>query len=286
MKSTVQKFDPRQDMRSDTIEVFHYNGMLPVDVDVHYHDFYEVYLFLKGNSEYWIEGRRVPMAPGDLILISPSVLHRSVVLPEAVDYERIVLWINKDFIHSLSTPETDLTKCFERLSKAHINRVRPTGATLSPIASKLSELVGEYCEDKWGREACISALFVQFMIELNRLVEVSVQKSTKESEDGLVLNVLTYINENYMDEISLDFLAEKFFVSKYHLSHSFRREVGVSPYRYITLKRLLSAREMLLSGVPAGEVSYSCGFGDYAGFWRAFKSEYGISPKDFVQENN
>ena len=282
MKNTVQRFDPRQVMHSDTIEVFHYKGLLPVDVDVHHHDFYEVYLFLKGSAEYWIEGRRVTLSPGDFILINPTELHRSVMLPEATDYERVVLWINKDYLSSLSTSDTDLAACFDNTRPSHKNRLRPSGATLSPLASKLSELVDEYVSDSWGKSSCLNAIFIQFMVELNRLFESSAAKTAKEHEESFSSKVLRYINENFSEDLSLDALSERFFVSKYHLSHTFRREVGVSVYRYIMLKRLLAAKEMLLSGMAAGEVAYACGFCDYAGFWRAFKAEYGISPKDFA----
>ena len=285
MKNTIQHFDPRQVMNSDTFEVFHYKGLLPVDIDVHHHDFYEVYLFIKGSAEYWIEGRRVTMAPGDLILINPTELHRSVILPEATDYERIVLWINKDYLHSLSENGTNLAKCFESSRENHTNRLRPNGAALSPIAAKLSSLVEEYCSDSWGKSVCLEAIFIQFMVELNRLCEASSQKLQKEDEDSFILKVLKYINENYSEDLTLDLLAGLFFVSKYHLSHVFRREVGVSVYRYIMLKRLMVAKELLLSGATAGEAAYACGFGDYAGFWRAFRAEYGISPKKFVSGN-
>ena len=282
MKNTVQRFDPRQVMHTDTFEVFHYKGLLPVDFDVHHHDFYEVYLFLSGSAEYWIEGRRVTLAPGDFILINPTELHRSIVLPEATDYERIVMWISKDYLASLSSSDTDLARCFDSSRPSHRNRLRPSGATLSPLAVKLGELVEEYCAQEWGREASLNAIFLQFMVGLNRLADSSSGKPSKDNEESFVTKVLRYINENYSEELSLDLLAERFFVSKYHLSHAFRREVGVSVYRYIMLKRLLAAKELLLSGMSSGEVAYACGFGDYAGFWRAFKTEYGISPKEFA----
>lgn len=143
-------------MIGDTFEIFHYNGLLPVDFDVHHHDFYEVYLFLKGNAEYWIEGRRVSMAPGDFILINLTELHRSIILPESTDYERIVLWINKDYLQSLSTT-SDLSQCFDSANPSHKNRVRPSGATLSSLSSIMSSLVEEFCGDSWGETECLQA---------------------------------------------------------------------------------------------------------------------------------
>lgn len=286
MKEIVQHFDPRQVMNTESFEIFHYKGLLPVDVDVHHHDFYEVYLFLKGSAEYWIEGRRVSMVPGDLILINPTELHRSIVHPESTDYERIVLWINKEYLSSLSTPETDLSVCFDASRPFHMNRIRPTGAALSPIASTLASLVDEYFSSEWGKKTRLEAIFIQFMVELNRHYLSLSQRGAKDNEDSFVQSVLKYISENYMEELSLDSIADLFFVSKYHLSHAFRREVGVSLYRYVMLKRLLAAKEMLLSGMSAGEAAYASGFGDYAGFWRAFKAEYGISPKEFVMGDN
>ena len=86
-------------------------------------------------------------------------------------------------------------------------------------------------------------------------------------------------------ELSLDALAGELFVSKYHLSHAFSREVGVSVYRYILMRRLMMARQLLTAGEPAGQVCRSCGFADYTSFYRAFKSEYGISPREFTANN-
>jgi AraC-like DNA-binding protein len=96
---------------------------------------------------------------------------------------------------------------------------------------------------------------------------------------------MQHIAENLSTELSLADIADKLFVSKYYLSHAFSREVGVSVYRYIMLRRLLLARQMLLDGEAAGQVCRSCGFADYTSFYRAFKSEYGISPREFTAGN-
>ena len=98
----------------------------------------------------------------------------------------------------------------------------------------------------------------------------------------LVRSALAYINENLSQTITLEQLAARFYVSKYHLSHAFSREMGVSVYRYILLRRLLLARQLMAAGESAGGACRACGFTDYTSFYRAFKSEYGISPREFT----
>ena len=93
---------------------------------------------------------------------------------------------------------------------------------------------------------------------------------------------MQYISENIRNPLSLEEIAGQLFISKYHLSHAFSAEVGISVYRYILLRRLLMARQLLTEGEPAGQVCRSCGFSDYTSFYRAFKSEYGISPREFA----
>ena len=96
--------------------------------------------------------------------------------------------------------------------------------------------------------------------------------------------VVQYIEEHYQEELTLDMLANKFYINKYHLSHTFQRVVGTSVYRYIIKKRLMIATEMLSGGFPPTQVYQYCGFGDYANFYRAFKMAYGVNPKEYVNQ--
>ena len=104
MRERAQTFDPRQVMHTDTFEVFHYRQPRPDGVEVHHHDFYEVYFLLNGQVDYWVEGQVYRMKPGDLLLINPMELHRPI-LEQGMVYERFVLWINKEFLESISAAE-------------------------------------------------------------------------------------------------------------------------------------------------------------------------------------
>lgn len=275
MRERSQIFDPRQTMRSETFEVFHYREPSPNGVEVHHHDFYEVYYLIGGNVEYWVDGRIIRMEPGDLLLIHPLELHRPMVKSGNM-YERFVLWINREYLESM---DGQLDSCFNHTQPAHSHLLRPAHSERTALMSLLAEMVRESYGRDFASGVSAYGLFLQFMVQLNRLALQTQGKEESEPMSTLVRNVLHYILQHLGEDLSLEHLAGQFYVSKYHLSHAFSREVGVSVYRYITLRRLLMARELLSAGESAKQVCRICGFSDYTSFYRAFKSEYGISPK-------
>lgn len=280
MRERAQNFDPRQHMTAQSFEVFHYKQPRSQGVEVHHHDFYEVYHLLEGRVDYWVEGRILSMEPGDLLLINPMELHRPVIEPGKQGYERIVLWIDREYLEGLSPA---LCGCFDTSAAGHTHLIRPTAAQRSAVTARLGELVREaYSTDPCAPFAA-QGIFLQFMAQLNRLAGKS------HSEEGralssLVGKALSYISDNISGELSLEKIAGECFVSKYYLSHAFTKEVGVSVYRYILLRRLLLARQLLAAGESANTVCRACGFSDYTSFYRAFKSEYGTSPRAYSNE--
>ena len=284
MQSQTQSFQTRQNMEKNTFEVFRYRDPKPEGVAVHHHDFYEIYFFLSGEVEYRVEGKTYLLTPGDLLLINPRELHQPIVKLGCV-YERIVLWIDKNYIEGFGNGENSLTKCFDIHSPTHTNILRPTGIQRTNITNLLEGMINESYGNEYGNELSAMGVFLQFMVEINRLAIQKEGSAEPVKDTMLVTQVLAFINEHYNEDLSLESIARKFFVSKYHLSHEFTRSVGTSVYRYIMLKRLLNAKELLSQGMAPGVVYHKCGFQDYANFYRAFKAEYGVSPKEFVIRN-
>ena len=129
------------------------------------------------------------------------------------------------------------------------------------------------------------SLLAQILVLVNRISQrMGREAEPRDNADSVVYRVVSYIGEHYNEDLSLDFLANKFFISKYHLSREFGRVVGTSVHRYIIQKRLIMARQMMAAGRPTSEVYQHCGFGDYSNFYRAFKSEYQISPREYQEE--
>ena len=98
------------------------------------------------------------------------------------------------------------------------------------------------------------------------------------AENELVGSLMKYLNEHLTESISLEEMARIFFVSKYHLCHTFREHTGTSIISYLTTKRIALAQQHLEDGIPAIRVAELVGFRDYSVFYRAYRKIVGRSP--------
>ncbi len=276
MPKKTQRFDPRQTMNGDTYEVFHYADMKTHHLDAHYHDFYEIFCFLDGDVDYWVDGSLYHLQPGDILLIHPTEMHKPVPRAETERYERIVLWINKAYLASIEGGA--LESCFDTDRPSYCKILRLSSAEKTRVWSLAQELVAEFYSEAFGSQTCTYGMLLQFLTLLNRIALTRDTAGEEYSSPTFIADILAYISRHYRERLSLDSLASHFFISKYYLSHEFKKAVGTGVHRYITLKRLAIAYSLLADGVAPSQVCEDCGFGDYTSFFRAFKAEYGISP--------
>ena len=285
MPARAQTFTNRQHMVRRSYEVYRYRDTYLNEVALHHHDFYELYLFLSGNVDYVIENRKYHLMPGDLLLISPNELHQPMFGRERQTYERIVVWIDKTYLQQFSGLDVDMTHCFDTTVPGHSNLLRPDNAVRQRLTDLLEQILGEEESSRFGSGIMADTCLIQALVLVIRLAERTRARSEMpDKSESVVSSVLDYINSHYAEDLSLDFLANQFFISKYHLSREFNRLVGTSVHRYIIQKRLVIAKQLMGEGVPSTSVYQHCGFGDYSNFYRAFKAEYQITPKEYIAQ--
>lgn len=280
----AHRFDPRQEMRQEDFELQYKRDTYLQDVELHHHDFHELYFLISGDVTYTIESRQYHVMPGDLLLISPQELHQICIRPEMSDYERFVLWVDPQLLNRISTPLSDLSLNLAPDAPRQSNLLRLKPEDAGHVQKLFEQLWQESENESYGSDLLRQSLLIQLLVTINRLATHPSGYFEEETHSSrAVSSVVDYVNLHYNEPLSLDMLADLVYVSKYHLSHEFNRLVGTSVYRYIQKKRLLIARQLMAQGVRPNEVFSKCGFSDYAGFYRAFRSEYAISPREYVR---
>ena len=106
----------------------------------------------------------------------------------------------------------------------------------------------------------------------------------KSEKPELLEKILTFIESSLAQNLSLDDTGKRFFVSRSTISNTFRKEMGISFYQYVTQRRLVATKNLILENIPMEIIAGKVGFSDYSSFYRAFKSEYGISPLQFREQ--
>lgn len=288
MKFTEDKFDfTRVHMVETDFELYHYKTEEILQVDMHYHDFFEVYLFLSGNVDYLIDGRTFHLKGGDILIINSKEMHKAIILSENV-YERIVLFIRPEFIAGKSVENTNLLYCFNNIHKQeNKNLIRTSYELHKMIKDNIVRIKALSQEKDFGDDLLKEAYLTELLIYLNRAYLK--QEGNKVHEDvsynPVIENLIYYINTNLQSDLSLDKLADKMFLSKYHLAREFKKNTGFTLHNFIHYKRMLTAKYLLRSGKSVTNVCYECGFSDYSNFIRAFKAEFGITPKQYAVKN-
>ena len=260
----------------EDFRLFHLKDFGETKVDYHYHEFYKLLFFLSGTGGYVVEGKRYSLTPGDLVLIEKHCVHRPEFHPDT-PCERIILYISPEFLERESVADCDLTDCFSRKDD-HV--LRPNEKIRHVLFSILKNMEQELSSNRYGKEILSTGMLLRLLVEIARSIH---RKEVQKPEPMLpkskrMLDIVQYLDAHLTEDLSVDLLAEKFYISRYHLMRRFREETGTTIHAYISDRRLMLARDLITQGMPATDVCFRCGFGSYSSFSRAYGKFFGTTP--------
>lgn len=281
MNEDVNLLHKRGYLKKD-FQFFHLKDQKNLEFEFHYHDFLKIIIFLSGKVNYRIEGKNYNLKPWDILLIGNNEIHKPEIDGNVV-YERIILWVNPGFLLKHNTETCNLLSCFEFVKDQKMNLIR----LLSQLPQQFKQIVfdlEEACRsNEFGNHILKNALFLQLFVYLNRLLlgfEMNFEKNTGEYEED-ISKIIEYINAYLSESLSVEDIAQKFYMSKYYLMRKFKKQTGYTIHNYLQQKRLLKARDLIQQGLPVIEASFQSGFGDYSTFLRAFKKMFDTTPKKY-----
>ena len=248
-------------------------------MQLHSHAFYELLFCCNScNAEYLVGSQRYRLREGDLIFVPPGISHRPM-LPENMPepYERYVLWLSQEFMDLYAR----LFSYTFTEKQAQASILRTDSATWMRLRELFRLGVREAEQQADGWESIVISNTMQLLTYIKRATDIQGTTSMQAEKPELLDRIAAHIENNYAHSLTIGAVSSKFYVSSSTVSHLFRQKLGVSFYRYVTQRRLIAAKTMIEQGHPMEIVALQTGFLDYSGFYRAFKQEFGISPRQY-----
>ncbi len=233
----------------------------------HTHDYYEIFCFLSGDAKYFVEGNIYDLKPNDILIIKKAEAH-TLMINRCIPYTRYVINFNAAAL-------TDA----HRDALISVIDEKPLGKANRIPSSEFEKNMWLYYMDNIVNAQSIETKRLYLTVLLRELCQ-NIRKTVEEHPSTTTgEKLIEYINRNLMSITSLDEICTEFYITKTHLNRKFKAITGSTVWDYITVKRLIAAKDLLINGWRPKDVSEKCGYLEYSSFYRAYKAQFGVSPK-------
>lgn len=249
---------------------------------IHTHTLYEVYYYVgeEGVADYLVEGTEYHLRPHTVILLSPGVFHgirvnnTQVYDRYTVHFSPELLGIERRQLLLSCFQSTELTSgqiYFEGADAFNMRGVFEAFITCAHHTPELSEALAP---------ALLEALLARVLIMSRARFPLAGPDEARRPERGnqTVEAIIAYLNEHFTQPITLDMLAERFFISKHYMNRAFYKATGTSVIDYLLKKRVTYAQQLIINGVYAAQAAAQAGFNEYTSFYRAYVKRFGHAP--------
>ena len=241
---------------------------------LHTHPFTELFYVVDGKGEFNIQGQRFPVKPNDFVIINPQVEHTELSSPDE-PLEYIVLGINGLSFSNL-TPVSEGGHPFSFFNLRDEQK---------DILRYLNAMVQEATSQSMSYELVCHNLLEILLIKILRHqhFDLEVGKQSKATKD--ISFIKQYLETYYHESIQLEDLASMTHLSRFYISHSFKKEIGMSPMEYLIAIRIKESKILLrTTNYSISQVADIVGFTTPTYFSKQFRKSTGISPTDYREQ--
>ncbi len=251
----------------------------------HHHAEFEIGLIKAGTGIYKVGEREYPIEKGDIFLFSTDEHHciteisgEDEMLIMNIQFAPRLLWSQSGFFN------TDLLKIFLERKQGFSNRLHFSENITQRVQKYMLEAEKEFKTSSAQYELMVKVNLLSILVELTRSLGDSINETeigAKSASFENMARTMDYIDNNISKDLELSELAETAGMNKSYFSTLFKKLNGMSPWDYITVRRIDLARKLLFeSDRNILDIAMLCGFNNTANFNRAFKKVTGKTPKE------
>lgn len=242
----------------------------------HYHHNLEVYYLYSGERYYFIKDKTYHIKKGSLIFISEMTIH-STINVKNIGYDRFVFNFDRDLLTDfINLSNSSLFEYFD--NDIHVINLNYNDQLF--VEQLLIKMQEENFSSKENYNLFIKTSIVQILLTALRYRKtISAKEEKINVKKNSISEISAYINQNYHEDITLNTLSKKFYISIYHLSRTFKNETSLSFVDYLNNVRVKESLTLLeQSDFNITQISEKVGFKSATHFGRIFKKITGISP--------
>ena len=255
----------------------------------HFHNEYEIFYLIEGERQFFFDNRAYKVQAGSLILVDENAIHMTMAnSDDDIGHDRIIIYIDKEKMKELDKlfPNVHLIKFFkEQYGVFHLTLEQQT-----QFLNLYHNLKNELDHKDYFSNSVIDMAIMMYFIEFirknqdHKLVDVPSHTSSKHQS---IYAIAEYISEHYTEHLTLESLANDFFLSKYYLCRSFKEITGYGINEYIHIHRIKKAKQLLEeTSLSVSQISLQLGYDSLTHFERTFKNYMTISPLKYRKTLN
>jgi len=258
------------------------NPVSVLRVHPHLHKDFEIFLLLTGQALFYVENSIYRLKPGQVVIINSEEEHSFLL--NGAETEGIEIRFNPSDLYFHAMRIMDTQHCFVDRPKGMRNLIDIPQKQYDNIIGLVNKIRFYGSNESYGYGALKLTSFVELLVHLNVIFMNSEDtKVSKILHDDLQV-ILNYINNNLSSDLSLESLANRFFMDKFYLCRMFKKYTGYSLHKYIVLKRIFLSKSLLHKGISVTNACHMSGFNDYSNFVKTFKKVSGLSPLQYVKK--